>query len=85
MRQRTQLINALRAHMAELGIVAAQGREALKELLAVIADENDSRLPPDARAGLVVLAAQLQGCQTLIARLRSASSPRTSPTIGAAG
>ena len=27
MRQRTQLINALRAHMAELGIVAAQGRE----------------------------------------------------------
>jgi transposase len=27
MRQRTQLINALRAHLAELGIVAAQGRE----------------------------------------------------------
>jgi transposase len=27
MRQRTQVINALRAHMAELGIVAAQGRE----------------------------------------------------------
>ena len=30
MRQRTQLINALRAHMAELGIVAAQGREGIK-------------------------------------------------------
>ena len=40
MRQRTQLINALRAHMAELGIVAAQGREALKELLVVIAGCN---------------------------------------------
>ena len=69
MRQRTQLINALRAHMAELGIVAAQGREALKELLVVIADENDNRLPPDARAGLMVLAAQLQSCQTLIGTL----------------
>ena len=33
MRQRTQVINALRAHMAELGIAAAQGREGLKELL----------------------------------------------------
>src|SRR5580700_1191134 len=37
MRQRTQLINALRAHMAELGIVAAQGREGVKELLKIIA------------------------------------------------
>ena len=35
MRQRTQLINALRAHIAELGIVAAQGREGVKELVAV--------------------------------------------------
>ena len=39
MRQRTQLINALRAHLAELGIVAAQGREGIKELLAIIASE----------------------------------------------
>jgi transposase len=39
MRQRTQLINALRAHMAELGIVAAQGREGVKELLKIIASE----------------------------------------------
>ena len=35
MRQRTQVINALRAHMAELGIVAAQGREGIKELLKI--------------------------------------------------
>src|SRR6266851_1583606 len=51
---------------AELGIVAAQGREGLKELLAVIADEKDDRLPVDARASLIVLAAQLQALQTLI-------------------
>jgi transposase len=69
MRQRTQLINALRSHMAELGIIAAQGREGLKELLAIIADASDSRLPLDARASLMVLAAQLQACQTLIGTL----------------
>ena len=34
--QRTQLINALRSHMAELGIVAAQGTAGLKELLKII-------------------------------------------------
>jgi hypothetical protein len=45
LRQRTQVINALRAHLAELGIVAAQGREGLKQLLTVIADEKDARLP----------------------------------------
>ena len=66
LRQRTQVINALRAHMAELGIVAAQGREGLKKLLAIIADEKDERLPVDARASLIVLAAQLQAVQTLI-------------------
>ena len=60
MRQRTQLINGLRAHMAELGVVAAQGREGLKDLLAIIADAYDGRLPMDARASLMVLAAQLQ-------------------------
>ncbi len=66
LRQRTQVINALRAHLAELGIVAAQGREGLKKLLAIIADEGDERVPIDARASLIVLAAQLQGLQTLI-------------------
>jgi len=66
MRQRTQLINALRAHMAELGIVAAQGREGVKELLRIIASEQDGRLPVDAHASLVVLAAGLQALQTMI-------------------
>ena len=66
MRQRTQLINALRAHLAELGIAAAQGREGIKQLLGVIADEGDARLPADARVSLAVLAAQLQAVQTQI-------------------
>src|SRR4029434_4104286 len=69
MRQRTQLINALRAHMAELGIGAAQGREGFKDLLALVTAENDGTLPVDAKASLMVLVAQLQACQTLIGML----------------
>ena len=66
MRQRTQLINALRAHMAELGIMAAQGREGIKELLRIIGSEQDARLPVDAHTSLVVLAAGLRALQTMI-------------------
>jgi len=69
LRQQTQVINALRSHMAELGIAAAQGREGLKQLLAVIADKKDARLPIDARASLIVLAAQLQALHTMIGSL----------------
>jgi transposase len=69
MRQRTQLINALRAHLAELGIVAAQGNNGVAELLAIVADERDARLPIDARASVIVLAAQLEALQTTIGSL----------------
>jgi transposase len=66
MRQRTQLINALRAHLAELGIVAAQGREGIRELMAIVADGEDQRFPIDAQASLMLLVAQLQALQTVI-------------------
>lgn len=58
-RQRTQLSNAIRAHVAEFGIVAAAGRLGLERLLDVIADAGDDRLPADARTCLQMLAAQL--------------------------
>jgi transposase len=66
MRQRTQVINALRAHLAEFGIVAAQGDRGVKELLALVTDKEDPRLPIDARASVIVLAAQLEATQTAI-------------------
>jgi len=56
----------LRRALAELGIVTAQGREGIKELLKIIASEEDARLPVDAHTILVVLAAELQAMQTLI-------------------
>src|ERR1700693_4160866 len=45
MRQRTQVIYALRAHLAELGIVAAQGDKGMKELLAIVAGDEEALLP----------------------------------------
>ena len=50
-RQRTQLINAMRAHLAELGLVAARGREGVQTLIAIVSDEA-SRLPDLARERL---------------------------------
>lgn len=58
-RQRTQLSNAIRAHLGEFGIVAPAGRLGLERLLAVAADAADERLPAEARASLQMLAAQL--------------------------
>ncbi len=57
-RQRTMLVNAIRAHMAEFGIVAPAGIGRVKELFAVITDGEDERLPPVARACLEGLARQ---------------------------
>lgn len=58
-RQRTQLSNALRAHLAEFGIVAPIGRNGIDQLLLVIADISDDRVPADARICLEMLVAQL--------------------------
>jgi len=57
-RQRTMLSNAIRGHLAELGIVSAKGRNGTGELLRIIADDADSRIPPVARGILDVLARQ---------------------------
>jgi transposase len=57
-RQRTQLINAMRAHLAELGLVAAQGRDGLKTLIGIVTDEA-SRVPELARKVLETLLGQL--------------------------
>jgi transposase len=57
-RQRTMLVNAMRAHLAEFGIVARVGLPQVKRLLAVIADTGDERIPPLARICLQGLATQ---------------------------
>ena len=65
-RQRTQLINALRAHLAELGLVAAKGREGLRQLVIAMTESGDGRLPGDARFACQSVVAQLQALQIQI-------------------
>jgi transposase len=67
--QRTATINALRGHLAELGVVAAQRQVGLRALLATLAEVTDDRVPPLARDVLRVLAAQLRKLAGTIADL----------------
>ena len=67
--QRTATINALRAHLAEFGIVAAQRRAGLRELLAVVGDLEDRRLPPLARELLRGLVEHLRALEERTAEL----------------
>jgi transposase len=59
-RQQTAVINAIRAHLAEFGIVAPVGRNGVEQLLSIAADSNDKRLPEVARACVAALGAQLR-------------------------
>jgi transposase len=59
-RQQTSVINAIRAHLAEFGIVAPVGRNGVEELLDVVADPNDRRISELSRACLFALGAQLR-------------------------
>src|SRR5512132_1320759 len=64
--QRTMLVNALRAHLAEFGIVGARGMHRVCDLVAIVADEGDTRMPAIARQVLGVLADQIAVLQDQI-------------------
>ncbi len=57
--QRTQLLNALRSHLAEIGIIAAQGPKGAQSLFALVADLN-SPIPDAVRSALIPLTRQLE-------------------------
>src|SRR5690606_36997521 len=59
-RQRSQTANAMRAHMAELGIIAATGMTSIAKLIAVLRNDQDRRLPTSARAALLEMAEQIE-------------------------
>ncbi|MGB9066230.1 MAG: IS110 family transposase [Pseudolabrys sp.] len=59
-RQQTAVINVIRAHLAEFGIVAPVGRKGVEELLNVVTDASDKRLPVVARICLAALGVQLR-------------------------
>jgi hypothetical protein len=59
-RQQTSVINAIRAHLAEFGIVAPVGRKGVEQLLAIATDASDQRVTEVARACLAGLGAQFR-------------------------
>ncbi len=65
-RQQTSVINAIRAHLAEFGIVAPVGRNGVEQLLRIVADTRDDRIPEVARACLAALGTQLQALKAQI-------------------
>jgi transposase len=67
--QKTQLINALRAHLAEFGIVGPQGAGTVPQLTAVLADLEDTPVPALARSALQDLVDQLRDTKRRIEEL----------------
>ena len=66
MKQRTMLRNQLRGLMAELGVVAAQGRRGMNELIAVLCDDADQRIPAALRETLIASAEVLRDLERRI-------------------
>jgi transposase len=67
--QKTQLINALRGHLAEFGIVAPQGAGKVKDLTARLADPGEDQVPALAKSVLQMLVEQLHDTERRIAEI----------------
>jgi len=65
-RQQTAIINSIRAYLAEFGIVAPVGRRGVEQLLEVVADKAEDRVPEVARMCLAALGAQLRALKAQI-------------------
>jgi transposase len=70
-RQRSQTANAMRAHTAELGIIAAAGMTSIAKLILILRDVEDTRLPAAARAALLEMAEQIEMLTARIEKLDS--------------
>ena len=69
-RQRTMLINALRGHLAEYGIVTSLGAGGVSAALKALHEEQD-QLPVHARSALHGIAAQFRALSSEIDRLEA--------------
>jgi transposase len=69
MRQRTQLVNALRGHATELGLVAPVGAKGLAGLRAEIARAADHLAPPAAKQALAMLGAEIDRIEARTAEI----------------
>lgn len=69
--QRTQALNGLRGHLAELGIIAAQGARHARALAEILC-KGDASIPQEVRATLLPLAIQLDHLDVQIAEADAA-------------
>ena len=72
MRQRTTLVNALRRHMAELGVIAPQRISGVADLVAVLMGENTTSVPALAKLALHGLAAELAALGNRVKEIEAA-------------
>jgi len=70
--QRTQVINALRGHLSEFGIIAATGTTKVAVLISIVRDNTDLRLPKAARIALMEVASQIDALKAQIEKLEQA-------------
>ena len=68
-RQRTMLINALRGHLAEFGIVMTQGRAGVSTLVALVEDDEHDLIPAIAREALLAVVDQLRAAHERVAAI----------------
>jgi transposase len=81
-KQQTAAMNALRGLMAEFGIIVNKGMSGINELLAIVADPDDTRIAEPLRTGLAAIAATLGALESQIATVDKAMAKwgRTDPT-----
>ena len=84
-RQQTSVINVIRAHLAEFGIVAPVGRNGVEQLHGVAADAKDKRNCPRLPACVAALGAQLQMLKAKIHQYRSYDQAWHDPVKQACG
>jgi transposase len=66
--QRTQLINALRGHLAEVGVIAAQGQQHARKLAGLVA-EGCAHIPACVRAALLPLVDRLADIEAALSNI----------------
>lgn len=82
-RQRTMLVNALRGHLAEFGLIEAQGLHKVAKLIAIVTNENAGRVPDIARQVLQVMVNHIEDIQVRIVGLEKRFSRGTRATQSA--
>ncbi len=68
-RQRTALVNALRGHLSEFGVVVAKGIENVAKLTAIVEDKDANDLPGSVVTALAAIIDQLRDLKARIDRL----------------